>query len=347
VRDYECQCGKYKRMKHRGVVCEECGVEVIQSKVRRERFGHITLAEPMVHPWLVEQAPSTLLRTLPVLPPDLRPLVPLDGGRFATSDLNDLYRRVINRNNRLMRLLELNAPEIIIDNETSELFSAVHALFSNGTTGGPKVTGPDDRALVSLLGMVASRRDGLISKRVDYSACAMLVVDPGLEPSECRVPERITRELFRPMAYGRMESEGRVTTIKEAKAALERGEDWALAAIDAESRGYPVLLMSGTRMASRKIRLWDQVAIAVDPTTAALLDGTPVTLHLPLTREAREECERLDPPAEAPAPDASGWFARFMAGADPKSCLIEAASNEAIDPLEDPVLRLALGLPPS
>ncbi|MCP4678049.1 MAG: DNA-directed RNA polymerase subunit beta', partial [Deltaproteobacteria bacterium] len=328
VKDYECNCGKYKRMKHRGIVCEKCGVEVIQSKVRRERLGHISLATPVAHIWFLKSLPSRIgailditlkelerilycenyivldpmetplergeilteerfhqlneefgigsfiagmggeavldilkdvevislseelreemkkatseakrkkvtkrlkvaesfknsgnkpewmmLTAIPVLPPDLRPLVPLDGGRFATSDLNDLYRRVINRNNRLKRLLELNAPEIIIRNERRMLQEAVDALFDNGRRG-KTITGPNKRPLKSLSDMLKGKqgrfRQNLLGKRVDYSGRTVIVVGPELKLHQCGLPKIMALELFKPFIFQKLEERGYV-----------------------------------------------------------------------------------------------------------------------------------------
>ncbi|MCC6274131.1 MAG: DNA-directed RNA polymerase subunit beta', partial [Deltaproteobacteria bacterium] len=339
VKDYECNCGKYKRMKHRGIICEKCGVEVIQSKVRRERMGHINLATPVAHIWFLKSLPSrigTILDTtlkdlekvlyceayvvtdpgtstlsegeiltedkfqkareeflggftarmggeavlellkkidcdelakklrkdlaktkseatkkkiakrlkvveafrdslnkpdwmmmevIPVIPPDLRPLVPLEGGRFATSDLNDLYRRVINRNNRLKRLMELNAPDIIIRNEKRMLQEAVDALFDNGRRG--KVfTGPNRRPLRSLSDMLKGKqgrfRQNLLGKRVDYSGRSVIVVGPNLKLHQCGLPKIMALELFRPFIYHKLEIRGYVSTIKSAKKMVEK-----------------------------------------------------------------------------------------------------------------------------
>ncbi len=351
VKDYECNCGKYKRMKHRGVVCEKCGVEVIQSKVRRERMGHITLASPVAHIWFLKSLPSRIgnileitlrdlekvlyfeahvvldpkdtelekgelvtderlielkeqygrdafevgigaesvrrllqeldvegectrlreemreatseakrkkiakrlkvldafreseinkpeymiLEVVPVIPPDLRPLVPLDGGRFATSDLNDLYRRVINRNNRLKRLQELNAPEVIIRNEKRMLQEAVDALFDNGRRG-RVITGPSKRPLKSLSDMLKGKsgrfRQNLLGKRVDYSGRSVIVVGPELRLHQCGLPNRMALELFKPFIYSKLEQQGFVTTIKAARKMVEheRPEVWDILA---------------------------------------------------------------------------------------------------------------------
>ncbi|MDP3015707.1 MAG: DNA-directed RNA polymerase subunit beta', partial [Deltaproteobacteria bacterium] len=331
TKDYECNCGKYKRMKHRGIVCEKCGVEVIQSKVRRERMGHIRLATPVAHIWFLRSIPSKIgiladmtlkelerilyfeaylvldgketplkkgeilseeryreakekygeglavsqgaeairellkntqmkelskklrtemketaseakkkrlakrlkiiesflesgnkpewmiLEVVPVIPPDLRPLVPLDGGRFATSDLNDLYRRVINRNNRLKRLLELNAPEIIIRNEKRMLQESVDALFDNGKRG-KTILGANKKPLKSLSDMLRGKqgrfRQNLLGKRVDYSGRSVIVVGPELKLHQCGLPKKMALELFKPFIYHRLEAKGLATTIK-------------------------------------------------------------------------------------------------------------------------------------
>ena len=339
IKDYECLCGKYKRLKHRGVVCEKCGVEVTLAKVRRERMGHIELASPVAHIWFLKSLPSRmgllldmtlrdierilyfeafvvveagmtqlergqlmtdemyleaieqygdefeakmgaeavfdLLRTLdlhteiakvredlpktgseskikklskrlklmeafvesgnrpewmvlnvlPVLPPELRPLVPLDGGRFATSDLNDLYRRVINRNNRLKRLLDLNAPDIIVRNEKRMLQEAVDALLDNGRRG-RAITGTNKRPLKSLADMIKGKqgrfRQNLLGKRVDYSGRSVIVVGPTLRLHQCGLPKKMALELFKPFVFGKLEMRGLATTIKAAKKLVER-----------------------------------------------------------------------------------------------------------------------------
>ncbi|MGB5347858.1 MAG: DNA-directed RNA polymerase subunit beta', partial [Woeseia sp.] len=338
IKDYECLCGKYKRLKHRGVVCEKCGVEVTQTKVRRERMAHIELASPVAHIWFLKSLPSRIglmldmtlreiervlyfeafvvvepgmtelergqlltddmyldaleqygdefdarmgaeavremlstidlqremiqvredmgatrsetkikrlskrlkliesflesgnkpewmvLTVLPVLPPDLRPLVPLDGGRFATSDLNDLYRRVINRNNRLRRLLELNAPDIIVRNEKRMLQESVDALLDNGRRG-RAITGTNKRPLKSLADMIKGKqgrfRQNLLGKRVDYSGRSVIVVGPELKLHQCGLPKKMALELFKPFIYNMLEQEGLVSTIKAAKEMVE------------------------------------------------------------------------------------------------------------------------------
>src|SRR6266853_1878375 len=281
IKDYECLCGKYKRLKHRGVICEKCGVEVTLAKVRRERMGHIELASPVAHIWFLKSLPSRLglvldmtlrdiervlyfeayvvtdagmvnddkikrakllseedylakrlkvlegfqksgikpdwmvMEVLPVLPPELRPLVPLDGGRFATSDLNDLYRRVINRNNRLKRLLELKAPEIIVRNEKRMLQEAVDSLLDNGRRG-KAMTGANKRPLKSLADMIKGKggrfRQNLLGKRVDYSGRSVIVVGPTLKLHQCGLPKKMALELFKPFIFNKLEMQGIATT---------------------------------------------------------------------------------------------------------------------------------------
>ena len=340
IADYECACGKYKRMKHRGVVCEKCGVEVIGSKVRRERFGHIELVSPVPHPLL----DGHVLEALPVLPPDLRPLVPLEGGRFATSDLNDLYRRVINRNNRLARLLELGGPEALLESEREKLEQAVAALFHNR---GEAVTGPDERPLRSLIEVLGDNAARIVDKAVDYSAAAPLVVAPGAGSRACRLPRVIARELFRPWVYGALERQGYVATIRSAKAAVEKRTAAAEAALESEAAGTPVLLMLGDRIVAREIEIWDHPAAGVDARTAGLLGPGVVQVHIPLTQEARAECRSLpDVPDGRPA-EPSGWLGAIIAGDDPFAALREAVRSGASDERLDPAVRLACGAAPS
>jgi DNA-directed RNA polymerase subunit beta' len=420
VKDYECNCGKYKRMKHRGVVCEKCGVEVIQSKVRRERMGHITLATPVAHIWFLKSLPSRIgnilevslrelervlyfesyividpketdlkigellsderllemkekwgregfefgigaeavrellakidvdgeckrlrgdmreatseakrkkiakrlkvldafrestnkpenmiLEVIPVLPPDLRPLVPLDGGRFATSDLNDLYRRVINRNNRLKRLQELNAPEVIIRNEKRMLQEAVDALFDNGRRG-RVITGPSKRPLKSLSDMLKGKsgrfRQNLLGKRVDYSGRSVIVVGPELRLHQCGLPTRMALELFKPFIYSKLEQRGYVTTIKAAKKMVEkeRPEVWDILA--EVVREHPVMLNRAPTLHRLGIQafepqLIDGKAIQLHPLVCAAynadFDGDQMAVHVPLSVEAQIEARVL------------------------------------------------------
>ncbi len=425
VKDYECNCGKYKRMKHRGVVCEKCGVEVIQSKVRRERLGHITLATPVAHIWFLKSLPSRIgalldmtlkdlervlyceahivldpksteltkgellteeryeqlldehgddafvaamggeavrellrnidvdglaeeirgelkgitseakrkkfakrlkvleslrgsgplgqrnqaewlmLDVIPVLPPDLRPLVPLDGGRFATSDLNDLYRRVINRNNRLKRLQELNAPDIIIRNEKRMLQEAVYALFDNGRRG-KTITGPNKRPLKSLSDMLKGKqgrfRQNLLGKRVDYSGRSVIVVGPELKLHQCGLPKIMALELFKPFIYNKLEEKGYVTTIKSAKKMVEkeRPEVWDI--LDEVIREHPVLLNRAPTLHRLGMQAFEPVliegkAIQLHPLVCtafnADFDGDQMAVHLPLSVEAQVEARTL------------------------------------------------------
>jgi DNA-directed RNA polymerase subunit beta' len=420
VKDYECNCGKYKRMKHRGVVCEKCGVEVIQSKVRRERMGHITLAAPVAHIWFLKSLPSRIgtlvgftlkdlervlyfeqyvvtdpmetelrvgellsderimelkeefgpnsfkygigaeairemlaaidvvseaktlrvemreatseakrkklakrlkvldalresgnkpewmiLEVIPVIPPDLRPLVPLDGGRFATSDLNDLYRRVINRNNRLKRLLELNAPEVIIRNEKRMLQEAVDALFDNGRRG-KVITGPNKRPLKSLSDMLKGKqgrfRQNLLGKRVDYSGRSVIVIGPELRLHQCGLPSRMALEIFKPFIYSKLEQLGYVTTIKAAKKMVEkeRPEVWDILA--EVIKEHPVLLNRAPTLHRLGIQAFEPVlidgkAIQLHPLVCAAynadFDGDQMAVHLPLSVEAQIEARVL------------------------------------------------------
>ncbi len=423
VRDFECICGKYKRMKHRGIVCDKCGVEVIHSKVRRERLGHINLATPVAHIWFLKSLPSRIgaildislkdvervlysesyvvldpgneeltklhvgqvisedeyeqllqergngafrvgvgaeaiqellaglriedladdlrkalleasseaarkkyqkrlkvveafnnndakpewmmLSVIPVLPPDLRPLVPLDGGRFATSDLNDLYRRVINRNNRLLRLIELNAPEIIIRNEKRMLQEAVDALFDNGRRG--KVfTGPNKRALRSLSDMLKGKqgrfRQNLLGKRVDYSGRSVIVVGPTLKLHQCGLPKKMAIELFKPFIYNKLEEHGIVSTIKSAKKLVEkeRPEVWDI--LEEVTKEHPILLNRAPTLHRLGIQAFEPVliegkAIQLHPLVCfafnADFDGDQMAVHVPLSVESQMEARVL------------------------------------------------------
>jgi len=420
VKDYECICGKYKRMKHRGVVCEKCGVEVIQSKVRRERLGHINLATPVAHIWFLKSLPSRIgnllditlkdlervlycvsyivtdpglttltkgqilseqkylaymdeygydsfearmgaeairdlladldidelseqlraemrqatseakrkriakrlnvvmafresanrpewmiLEVIPVIPPDLRPLVPLDGGRFATSDLNDLYRRVINRNNRLKRLLELHAPEIIIRNEKRMLQEAVDALFDNGRRG-KTITGANKRPLKSLSDMLKGKqgrfRQNLLGKRVDYSGRSVIVVGPNLKLHQCGLPKKMALELFKPFIYNKLEERGYVNTIKSAKKRVEREEPEVWDVLDEVIKEHPILLNRAPTLHRLGIQAFEPVliegkAIRVHPLVCAAFnadfDGDQMAVHVPLSLEAQMEARVL------------------------------------------------------
>src|ERR671938_61932 len=369
VKDYECLCGKYKRLKHRGVVCEKCGVEVTLSKVRRERMGHIELASPAAHIWFLKSLPSRLglvldmtlrdiervlyfeayvitdpgmtplkkfgimseddyeakrkehgdefvakmgaegikdllegidldleieklrgdltgsevkvkknakrlkvLDVLPVLPPDLRPLVPLDGGRFATSDLNDLYRRVINRNSRLKRLLELKAPEIIARNEKRMLQEAVDSLLDNGRRG-KAMTGANKRALKSLADMIKGKsgrfRQNLLGKRVDYSGRSVIVVGPTLKLHQCGLPKLMALELFKPFIFSRLEAMGIATTIKAAKKEVESGTPVVWDILEEVIKEHPVLLNRAPTLHRLGIQAFEPV----------LIEGKAIQLH--------------------------------------------------------------------
>jgi len=419
TKDYECNCGKYKRMKHRGVVCEKCGVEVIQSKVRRERMGHIDLATSVAHIWFLKSLPSKvgnlldltlkelekvlyfesyivldpgdtplakgalvtderiaalreeygdtfkagigadaikvllseldldqlwselraemvstgseakrkklakrlkvidafresgnepdwmIMDIIPVLPPDLRPLVPLDGGRFATSDLNDLYRRVINRNNRLKRLNELAAPDIIIRNERRMLQEAVDVLFDNGRRG-KTITGPNKRPLKSLSDMLKGKqgrfRQNLLGKRVDYSGRSVIVIGPDLRLHQCGLPKKMALELFKPFIYNRLESKGLVTTIKGAKKLVERETEEVWDTLSEVVREYPVLLNRAPTLHRLGIQAFEPLliegkAIQLHPLVCqaynADFDGDQMAVHVPLSIEAQIEARVL------------------------------------------------------
>ncbi|MFQ5913400.1 MAG: DNA-directed RNA polymerase subunit beta' [Nitrospinota bacterium] len=420
VKDWECLCGKYKRMKYRGIVCEKCGVEVTLSKVRRERMGHIQLACPVSHVWFFKGLPSRIgnlldmplrdlerilyfenyvvvdpgdapvkpadllseeryqevrkefdgsgfradmgaeairellanldldklsaslkkeiresgsvqkrkkcvkrlkvveafrksgnqpewmiLTVIPVIPPELRPLVPLDGGRFATSDLNDLYRRVINRNNRLMRLQELRAPDIIIRNEKRMLQEAVDALFDNGRRG-RILLGPNKRPLKSLSDMIKGKqgrfRQNLLGKRVDYSGRSVIVVGPELKLSQCGLPKKMALELFKPFIYNRLEEKGLVTTIKSAKKLVEREVPEVWDVLDEVINNHPVLLNRAPTLHRLGIQAFDPVlvegkAIRIHPLVCAAFnadfDGDQMAVHVPLSVEAQMEAKVL------------------------------------------------------
>ena len=419
VKDYECLCGKYKRLKHRGVICEKCGVEVTQSKVRRERMGHIELASPTAHIWFLKSLPSRIgllldmtlreiervlyfeafvviepgmtsltrgqlltdemyleaieehgdefdarmgaeavhellksmdlpaevvrvreemgsttsetkikrlskrlkliesfidsgnkpewmvMTVLPVLPPDLRPLVPLDGGRFATSDLNDLYRRVINRNNRLRRLLELSAPDIIVRNEKRMLQEAVDALLDNGRRG-RAITGTNKRPLKSLADMIKGKqgrfRQNLLGKRVDYSGRSVIVVGPELKLHQCGLPKKMALELFKPFIFSKLQIRGEATTIKAAKRMVEREgpEVWDI--LEEVIREHPVLLNRAPTLHRLGIQAFEPVliegkAIQLHPLVCtafnADFDGDQMAVHVPLSLEAQLEARAL------------------------------------------------------
>jgi DNA-directed RNA polymerase subunit beta' len=417
IKDYECLCGKYKRLKHRGVICEKCGVEVTQTKVRRERMGHIDLAAPCAHIWFLKSLPSRLglvldmtlrdiervlyfeayvvtdpgmtplkkfsimseddfdakekeygdefqakmgaegiqellagldldaeieklrndltgsevkikknakrlkvieafkksgmkpewmvMEVLPVLPPDLRPLVPLDGGRFATSDLNDLYRRVINRNSRLRRLLELKAPEIIARNEKRMLQEAVDSLLDNGRRG-KAMTGANKRTLKSLADMIKGKggrfRQNLLGKRVDYSGRSVIVVGPTLKLHQCGLPKLMALELFKPFIFSRLEAMGIATTIKAAKKEVESGTPVVWDILEEVIKEHPVLLNRAPTLHRLGIQAFEPIliegkAIQLHPLVCSAFnadfDGDQMAVHIPLSVEAQMECRAL------------------------------------------------------
>ena len=419
TKDYECNCGKYKRMKHRGVICEKCGVEVIQSKVRRERMAHIQLATPCAHIWFLKSLPSKLgnlldmtlksiekvlyfdsyividpkdtdlsrgqllsddkyyearevygtkfeagigaeavkkllesidldalykelkeeisstgsvakrqklskrlkivdafrrsginpvwmiMDVIPVLPPDLRPLVPLEGGRFATSDLNDLYRRVINRNNRLKRLIDLNAPDIIVRNEKRMLQESVDVLFDNGRHG-RVITGTNKRPLKSLSDTLKGKqgrfRQNLLGKRVDYSGRTVITIGPDLRLHQCGLPKKMALELFKPFVYYRLEQKGLVSTVKSAKKMVEKGTSDVWDALDEVVKEYPVMLNRAPTLHRLGIQAFEPIliegkAIQLHPLVCtafnADFDGDQMAVHIPLSVEAQIECRIL------------------------------------------------------
>jgi len=421
TKDWECNCGKYKRMKHRGVVCDKCGVEVIQSKVRRERLAHIDLASPVSHVWFFKGLPSRIghlldmtlrelerilyfesyvvidpggdniplkekelvsedryislkaehgdefhanmgaeairellgkvgvdelsvtlrqdmkeatsvqqkrklvkrlkvveafahsdnmpewmiLEVVPIIPPELRPLVPLDGGRFATSDLNDLYRRVINRNNRLKRLMEVRAPDVIIRNEKRMLQEAVDALFDNGRRG-RVLRGTNNRPLKSLSDMLKGKqgrfRQNLLGKRVDYSGRSVIVVGPDLRLNQCGIPKKMAMELFKPFVFQKLEEDGHVSTIKSAKKMVEKGAKEAWDALEWVIAEHPVMLNRAPTLHRLGIQAFEPVivkgnAIRIHPLVCAAFnadfDGDQMAVHVPLSLEARTEAKVL------------------------------------------------------
>src|SRR6201991_1196642 len=420
IKDYECLCGKYKRMKYKGIVCEKCGVEVTVSKVRRERMGHIELAAPVAHIWFLKSLPSRIgllldmqlkqlerilyfeayvviepgltplekyqlltedellaaqdeygedafsagigaeavkqmlidldleselvalkeelattkselkpkkiikrlkvansfqrsgnnpewmiLEVIPVIPPELRPLVPLDGGRFATSDLNDLYRRVINRNNRLKRLIELRAPEIIIRNEKRMLQESVDALFDNGRRG-RTITGANKRPLKSLSDMLKGKqgrfRQNLLGKRVDYSGRSVIVVGPELKLHQCGLPKKMALELFKPFIYSRLDAKGFSSTVKQAKKLVEKEKPEVWDILDEVIREHPIMLNRAPTLHRLGIQAFEPVliegkAIQLHPLVCtafnADFDGDQMAVHVPLSLEAQLEARVL------------------------------------------------------
>src|SRR5688500_19732038 len=420
TKDYECLCGKYKRMKYKGIICEKCGVEVTLARVRRDRMGHIELASPVAHIWFLKSLPSRIalmldmalkdvervlyfenyivtepgltplklhqllseddylrfqeefgddsftaeigaeavqgllrgidlekeaeklreelqtttsemklkkaskrlklienftesnnkpewmvLSVIPVIPPELRPLVPLDGGRFATSDLNDLYRRVINRNNRLKRLIELRAPDIIIRNEKRMLQEAVDALFDNGRRG-RVITGTNKRPLKSLSDMLKGKqgrfRQNLLGKRVDYSGRSVIVVGPELKLHQCGLPKKMALELFKPFIYARLDAKGYSSTVKQAKKLVEKEKPEVWDILDEVIREHPVLLNRAPTLHRLGIQAFEPVliegkAIQLHPLVCAAFnadfDGDQMAVHVPLSLEAQLEARVL------------------------------------------------------
>src|SRR5712675_1577668 len=420
IKDYECLCGKYKRMKYKGIICEKCSVEVTLSRVRRERMGHIELAAPVAHIWFLKSLPSRIgllldmtlkdlerilyfeyyvvlepgltalkdrqllseeeylraqdeygqdsftamigaeairellkglelekletqlraemhetesdikhkklakrlkiveafrfsgnkpewmiLTVVPVIPPDLRPLVPLDGGRFATSDLNDLYRRVINRNNRLKRLMELRAPDIIIRNEKRMLQEAVDALFDNGRRG-RVITGANKRPLKSLADMLKGKqgrfRQNLLGKRVDYSGRSVIVVGPELKLHQCGLPKKMALELFKPFIYARLEAKGFSQTVKQSKKLVEKEKPEVWDILEEVIREHPILLNRAPTLHRLGIQAFEPVliegkAIQLHPLVCtafnADFDGDQMAVHVPLSLEAQLEARVL------------------------------------------------------
>src|SRR5437870_424852 len=318
VKDYECLCGKYKRLKHRGVICEKCGVEVTLAKVRRERMGHIELASPVAHIWFLKSLPSRMGMVLDMTLRDIErvlyfeafvvtdpALTPLDGGRFATSDLNDLYRRVINRNNRLKRLLELKAPDIIVRNEKRMLQEAVDSLLDNGRRG-KAMTGANKRPLKSLADMIKGKggrfRQNLLGKRVDYSGRSVIVVGPQLKLHQCGLPKLMALELFKPFIFNKLETMGLATTIKAAKKMVESQEPVVWDILEEVIREHPVMLNRAPTLHRLGIQAFEPVlivgkAIQLHPLACtafnADFDGDQMAVHVPLSLEAQMEARTL------------------------------------------------------
>src|SRR5918995_181170 len=361
VKDWECHCGKYKRIRYRGVICDRCGVEVTLSKVRRERMGHIELAVPVAHIWFFKTLPSPMgnlldltlrdlekviyysnyvviepgsqevrinklldafrnsgdagdtrnrpewmiLDVVPVIPPDLRPLVPLDGGRFATSDLNDLYRRVINRNNRLMKLITHRAPEVILRNEKRMLQEAVDALFDNGRRS-KAIRGRGKRPLKSLSDMLKGKqgrfRQNLLGKRVDYSGRSVIVVGPELKLHQCGLPKAMAVELFKPFIIHKLVEKGIAETVKRAKKIVERESPEVYEILEEIIQDHPVLLNRAPTLHRLGIQAFEPVlvegkAIRIHPLVCAAFnadfDGDQMAVHVPLSFEAQLEARVL------------------------------------------------------
>ena len=482
IKDYECLCGKYKRMKYKGIICEKCSVEVTLSRVRRERMGHIELAAPVAHIWFLKSLPSRIgllldmtlkslerilyfesyvvlepgltpledrqllsedeylkaqdefgadsftatigaeairemlkaldldkmqadlraeiagsdsdakkkklakrlkiveafqqsgnkpewmiLTQVPVIPPDLRPLVPLDGGRFATSDLNDLYRRVINRNNRLKRLIELRAPDIIIRNEKRMLQEAVDALFDNGRRG-RVITGANKRPLKSLADMLKGKqgrfRQNLLGKRVDYSGRSVIVVGPELKLHQCGLPKKMALELFKPFIYSRLDAKGLSTTVKQAKKLVEKEKPEVWDILDEVIREHPVLLNRAPTLHRLGIQAFEPVliegkAIQLHPLVCAAFnadfDGDQMAVHVPLSLEAQLEARVLmmstnnilhpanGSPIIVPSQDIvlGLYYLSIMREGDPRECKVELHTEEQLkrDPKKKNIVR--------
>src|SRR2546428_486773 len=340
VKDWECHCGKYKRIRYRGVICDRCGVEVTLSKVRRERMGHIELAVPVAHIWFFKTLPSPmgnlldmtlrdlerviyytnyvviepgkqevqdkeLLDEVPVIPPDLRPLVPLDGGRFATSDLNDLYRRVINRNNRLQKLILHRAPEVILRNEKRMLQEAVDALFDNGRRS-KAIRGRGKRPLKSLSDMLKGKqgrfRQNLLGKRVDYSGRSVIVVGPELRLHQCGLPKAMAVELFKPFIIHKLVEKGIAETVKRAKKIVERQGPEVYEILEEIIQDHPVLLNRAPTLHRLGIQAFEPVlvegkAIRIHPLVCAAFnadfDGGQTAGPVPRSFESQTEARGL------------------------------------------------------
>src|SRR5947209_2632961 len=348
VKDWECHCGKYKRIRYRGVICDRCGVEVTLSTVRRGRMGDIVLAVPLAHIWFFTTLTDTLLAqvgtetsqhrkkmllkrlkivdafrnsgdsgdtrnrpewmildVVPVIPPDLRPLVPLDGGRFATSDLNDLYRRVINRNNRLQKLILHRAPEVILRNEKRMLQEVVDALFDNGRRS-KAIRGRGKRPLKSLSDMLKGKqgrfRQNLLGKRVDYSGRSVIVVGPELRLHQCGLPKAMAVELFKPFIIHKLVEKGIAETVKRAKEMVEQQEPIVWDILEEVIKDHPVLLNRAPTLHRLGIQAFEPVlvegkAIKIHPLVCtafnADFDGDQMAVHIPLSPEAQVEASVL------------------------------------------------------
>src|SRR5438093_882892 len=305
-KDWECHCGKYKRIRFKGIICDRCGVEVTRAKVRRERMKILQRLEVVEAFRKSGNKPEwMILDVTPVIPPDLRPMVQLDGGRFATSDLNDLYRRVINRNNRLKRLLDLGAPEIIVRNEKRMLQEAVDALIDNGRRGRP-VTGPNNRPLKSLSDMLKGKqgrfRQNLLGKRVDYSGRSVIVVGPKLKLHQCGLPKEMALELFKPFVMKKLVDKNLSQNIKSAKRMVERARPEVWGVLEEVVKEHPVLLNRAPTLHRLGIQAFEPAliegkAIQVHPLVCtaynADFDGDQMAAHVPLSAAAQAEARLL------------------------------------------------------